>query len=119
MTQFRNTDILARLSEVLTDRYDRFGTDQAVVIELYEKDGLLNSFLRFLGLAEKEKLTVRFSKETGYTLEGPGWRQIKRKLGCSAKEFGQRIISELQDVWESTYGWERSLIEDLEGLDEL
>jgi len=119
MANFKNTDILARLSEILSVKYGKYGTDQPVQIELWQKDGLWASFLNLCGRAPKEFVTVRFSPESGYTLDGPAWREIKSRLNCSAKDFGSRIISELEDIWQVTHGWEIALEEDLAGLDEL
>lgn len=64
-------------------------------------------------------LTVRFSEDSGFTLDGPAWKEIKTRLDCSSKAFGQRIIAELRDLWETTHGWETAMLDDLEGLKEL
>ena len=116
---YQNTDILSRLSEVLSTKYGHLGCDQPVNIPLWDQDGLWASFLGLFGRAPQVSLTVRYSTESGYTLDGPAWRDIKSRLNVGAKEFGIRIISELRDLWEVTHGWEAALLEDLAELDEL
>jgi hypothetical protein len=116
---YKNTNIISRLEEILSDKYGEIGIDQPVQIELWNKEGLWAQFLSWFGKAPKETLTVHWSPNSGYTLHGPDWRTIKRKLGCSALDFGKRIVSELTDVWELTTGWERALEADLSDLDSL
>lgn len=116
---FKNTNILSRLEEILSERYSDLGCDQPVEVELWDKTGLWASFLGLFNRAPKVTLTVRYSADSGYTLDGPAWKEIKQRLGTSSREFGQRIISELRDLWETTHGWKAALVEDLAGLDEL
>lgn len=116
---FKNTDILFRLAEVLSTKYSHLGCDQPVEIELWDQQGIWASLLSLFGWAPKTVLTVRYSVKSGYTLEGPSWREIKSRLGVGAKDFGSLIVKELNDLWQETHGWEAALEADLAELDEL
>ena len=119
MATFKNTNIFSRLEEILSERYSNLGCDQPVEIGLWDQNTLWARFLGLFNRAPQVNLTVRFSSDSGFTLDGPAWKEIKMRLNCSSKEFGHRIIGELRDLWELTHGWESSLTEDLQGLEEL
>jgi hypothetical protein len=123
---YRNTDVMSRLAEKLTDKIGDMGSDKPVYVSLWSDDRapttLWDHFWSMLGRfnsKEYTSLTVHYSAQSGFTLEGATWRQINRRLGWSITELAREVVTAVTTEYQLTRGWEVSLEETLAELDGL
>lgn len=128
MPVHQNTNVMSRLEAKVTERLGEYGSAKVLTVSLWEDDkpitGLLDFLLNYVGLRVWRSkvytsLAIRYSEVTGYTLEGPSWRQIHDRLDISITELFQRISDRITREYEAAHGWERTLEDTLAELDEL
>tara|TARA_R110002110_G_scaffold26350_12_gene97021 strand:+ start:113 stop:502 length:390 start_codon:yes stop_codon:yes gene_type:complete len=126
MENYRNTDVMSRLAEKLTAKVADRGSDRPVFLELWTDSrapsGFWNNVLSILGRFRSTvatRLTIRYSVESGYTLEGATWQQVSSRMGWTITDLATRIVSAINTEYELAHGWEISLNETLDELDSL
>ena len=123
---YTNNDILSLLAGKLTKQLGKYGTNKAISIPLWSDpavptnfwDKVNHLFGRF-HRTNNTSLTVRFSTDTGYSLQGASWEQINTRLEMGITTLANKIAKAVRNDWERNHGWERSLEEVMVELDDL
>lgn len=124
----QNTNIMSRLETKLTKRVGDKGSPRPLSINLWDETVPPTKLMDFVLDYFKIKrwfrknytvLTIRYSETTGYTLEGPTWKEINNKMHISITKLVEMIETRIIKEYESSRGWERTLENTLAELDEL
>ena len=136
----QNTNITSLIEHKLSSQLYEFGTTEPIRISLWEdeaaEESLLGFILNMLGFTNMRRalrnnqlitkngsdytsLTILYSTETGYTLEGPSFQQINSRLDWSITELYTTITDRIRRKYDDSRGWESTLAEALKELDAL
>jgi len=124
--RYTNNDILSRLSEKLTKQLAKYGSNKPISISLWSEDvapvTFMDKIYHVFGKFHSKSYTslvVRFSPETGYSLQGASWDQINSRLDWNVTTLAKTIARAIHRDYNNNHGWENSLTDTMAELDEL
>jgi len=123
---YRNTELLSLMAERLSssDRMVGMAPSQALYLPLFG-DAVTPSTLREMimdrlgrfSATRTASLVICYSQDSGYTLEGPSWQEIRGRTGKSAASILRMISERITDYYMAAHGWEDTLNQDIASLE--